>query len=150
MRRPLALRRGARTLFAVAIIVTGAALAIGCEQVVETDAVRVFDRPGQPENTWGYDPKQIRVARGTAVTFTNSGAVFHTVTSDDPGRPFDIGADPGRGVDPGQQISITFDQPVDPGESITVTFGRPGTFRYHCGVHPDMKGVVHVCDGACR
>ena len=122
-------RRSARALLAV-VLLLAVAVAAGCEQGVQTDAVRIFDKPGQPENTWGYDPKQIRVARGSAVTFTNSGAVFHTVTSDDPGHPFD------KGVEPGQWVTIPFDQ--------------AGTFKYHCGVHPDMKGVVHVCDGACR
>lgn len=125
----LPIGRSARASLAAALLLTGT-VALGCEQVVETDAVRVFDKPGQPENTWGYDPKQIRVARGSAVTFTNDGAVFHTVTSDDPGRPFD------KGIEPGQWVTIPFDQ--------------PGTFKYHCGVHPDMKGVVHVCDGPCR
>jgi len=55
--------------------------------------------------------------------------VFHTVTSDDPTRAFDAGADPGKAA--------------------TVRFDRAGTWPYHCGVHPDMKGVVRVCDGAC-
>lgn len=116
--------------FAALLVLFAATIAAACEQAVLTDAVRIFDRPGQPENTWGYDPKQIRVAQGSAVTFTNTGAVFHTVTSDDLGRPFDQG--------------------VDPGKWVTIAFDKPGTFKYHCGVHPDMKGVVHVCDGACR
>lgn len=96
---------------------------------VPTDRVRIFDAAGKPETEWGYDPKEIRVASGTTVTFTNSGAVFHTVTSDGATRTFDLS--------------------VNAGESGTITFDRAGTFSYHCGVHPDMKGVVHVCDGAC-
>lgn len=97
---------------------------------VVTDKVSIFDVPGKPESEWGYDPKEIRVASGTTVTFTNDGVVFHTVTSDGADRLFDLSA--------------------NPGESVTHTFTEPGTFAYHCGVHPAMKGVVHVCDGECR
>ncbi|MGH2376871.1 MAG: cupredoxin domain-containing protein [Candidatus Limnocylindria bacterium] len=95
-----------------------------------TDQVRIFDIVGRPESEWGYDPREIRVASGTTVTFTNDGDVFHTVTSDGATRLFDVAA--------------------NPGESVTLAFDEPGTFSYHCGVHPDMKGVVHVCDGECR
>ena len=97
---------------------------------VMTDRVRMFDAVGKPETEWGYDPSEIRVALGATVTFTNSGAVFHTVTSDGAQRTFDVGA--------------------NPGESVTHTFAQAGTFPYHCGVHPAMKGVVHVCEGECR
>ena len=99
-------------------------------RAVRTDRVRIFDQAGRPEKDWGYDPPLIEVASGTTVTFTNTGAVFHTVTSDDPTRAFDAGADPGKAA--------------------TVRFDRAGTWPYHCGVHPDMKGVVHVCDGQCK
>lgn len=99
-------------------------------QPVRTDQVRMFDDPKKPEKEWGYDPRAIEVAKGTTVTFTNVGMVFHTVTSDAAPRAFDAGADPGG--------------------KATITFDKPGTWAYHCGVHPDMKGVVQVCDGACR
>ena len=97
---------------------------------VMTDKVRMFDKAGRPETEWGYDPREIRVASGTTVTFTNAGAVSHTVTSDGAQRLFDLSA--------------------NPGESVTLAFETAGAFPYHCGVHPDMKGVVNVCDGECR
>ena len=115
------------------VVLAGVALWISCaggSASVLTERVRIFDEPGRPEKEWGYDPTEIRVASGTTVTFTNGGVVFHTVTSDDQQRTFDVGA--------------------NAGETVTVRFDRPGTFAYHCGVHPDMKGVVHVCDGECR
>ena len=31
-----------------------------------------------------------------------------------------------------------------PGEQWSRQFERPGTFEYHCGPHPEMKGVVLV------
>lgn len=102
----------------------------GGPAAVRTDRVRIFDDPAKPQTQWGYDPRTIEVAKGTVVTFTNSGGEFHTATSDDPTRAFDVGIDPKR--------------------QGTVTFDKAGTWPYHCGVHPDMKGVVQVCDGACK
>lgn len=96
---------------------------------VKTDRVAIVEPPGVIFTAWGYDPSAIRVASGTTVTWRNEGKEFHTVTSDDPGRPFDVG--------------------LDTDQTATVTFATPGTFRYHCGVHPEMVGVVHVCDGEC-
>lgn len=96
---------------------------------VRTDAVRIFDSATRPESQWGYDPAVIEVSQGTTVTFRNGGEQFHTVTSDDPTRAFDVG--------------------VDPGATATVRFDTPGTWSYHCGVHPAMKGTVRVCAGVC-
>jgi plastocyanin len=96
---------------------------------VLTDRVSIVEPAGRPD-AWGYAPRDIRVASGTTVVWHNGGVEFHTVTSDDPGRPFDIA--------------------LEVGKDGSVTFSRAGTFAYHCGVHPQMKGVVHVCDGACR
>lgn len=102
----------------------------GGTAAVMTDKVNMFDKAGRPESEWGYDPREIRVAAGTTVTFINTGMIFHTVTSDSAKRLFDLSA--------------------NPGEIVTHRFDQAGTFPYHCGVHPDMKGVVHVCDGQCR
>ncbi len=90
--------------------------------------VQVIEPAGK-EPDWAYAPRELRVAAGTTVTFVNKGKEFHTVTSDAPGRPFDVG--------------------IDSGKSATVTFDKVGEFLYHCGVHPQMTGVVRVCDGAC-
>jgi plastocyanin len=85
--------------------------------------------PAGKEAEWTYAPKELRVAAGTTVTFVNRGKEFHTITSDDPGRPFDVA--------------------VDSNKSATITFDKVGVFAYHCGVHPQMTGVVRVCEGAC-
>jgi len=96
---------------------------------VRTDRVEIHDSPGTPESEWGYRPREIRVPAGTAVTFVNTGREFHTVTPDAAPRAFDIA--------------------VPAGQTVTHTFDTPGTFPYHCGLHPEMKGVLHVCDGEC-
>lgn len=114
----------------LALLVFLAACAPSRPVGVRTDKVRVFDDPAKPEKDWGYDPRTIEVAKGTSVTFTNAGAEYHTITSSDPTRAFDAG--------------------VSPKEQATIRFDKPGTWPYHCGVHPDMTGVVLVCDGACE
>ena len=86
--------------------------------------------PAGKEPDWTYAPKELRVSAGTTVTFVNRGKEFHTITSDDTGRPFDLG--------------------IDSGKSVTFRFDKVGAFAYHCGVHPQMTGVVRVCDGACN
>ena len=80
-------------------------------------------------NASSFVPTDVTVPKGATVEWFNNGKSFHTVTSNDPGRPFDIG--------------------LDPGQRATVTFVVAGDFAYHCGVHPAMKGAVHVCDGQC-
>jgi len=93
-----------------------------------TDRVAVVEPAGRPE-AWGFAPAAVAVAKGTTVTFHNGGQEFHTATSDSPGRPFDLS--------------------LAPGQDATFVFATAGSFAYHCGVHPQMKGVVVVCDGAC-
>jgi plastocyanin len=92
------------------------------------DEVQVIEPAGK-EAQWTYRPNEIRVSASTSVTFVNMGKEFHTVTSSDEGRPFDLG--------------------LDSGNSAAITFDKVGVYAYHCGVHPQMKGVVRVCDGAC-
>jgi plastocyanin len=92
------------------------------------NTVQVFEPVGKPDS-WTYVPGQLSVARGTVVTFVNGGREFHTVTSDSPGRPFDLS--------------------INANQTGTITFDKLGTFPYHCGVHPQMQGVVRVCDGPC-
>lgn len=70
-----------------------------------------------------FDPATLTVAVGTTVTWTNEGPSDHTVTADD--GAFDSGTIAQGG---------TFDQTLD----------APGTFAYHCTIHPDMKGTVTV------
>jgi plastocyanin len=98
------------------------------ERTPRPNEVQVFEPAGKPDD-WGYTPKELAVAKGTTVTFVNHGKEFHTVTSDAPGRPFDLS--------------------IDTNQTGTITFDTIGVFTYHCGVHPQMKGVVKVCDGAC-
>ena len=98
------------------------------ERTFKPNELQVIEPPGH-EASWTYAPAVLRVSKGTAVMIVNRGKEFHTVTSDDPGRLFDIS--------------------IDANKTVTFTFDKVGTFAYHCGVHPQMTGVIQVCDGAC-
>jgi plastocyanin len=77
-----------------------------------------------------YAPKEIHVAAGGTVTWTNDDALQHTVTADD--GSFDSGL---------------FDQ----GGTFTQEFDTPGTYAYYCTPHGGPGGVgmsaVVVVDG---
>jgi len=65
----------------------------------------------------------LSVKQGRGVSWTNTGAKPHTVTSDT--GVFDSGV-------------------LTPGTTFTQTFKQRGTFAYHCAIHPSMTGVITV------
>ncbi len=71
-----------------------------------------------------FTPGSITVVVGVnnTVTWTNHDTVDHTVTADDG----------------------SFNSTLTPGATFTHTFTAPGTFTYHCSIHPYMKGSVTV------
>ena len=73
-----------------------------------------------------FDPPNAAVEPGSTITWTNRGAVPHTVTADD--GSFDSGV-------------------LNPGDSYTVAFGGQGTVTYHCEIHPEMRGSLTVGGG---
>jgi amicyanin len=73
-----------------------------------------------------YSPATLTVKAGTKVTWTNQDGVAHSVTSSD-------------------GSSMAFDSGLlGKGQTYTLTFTQPGTYDYHCSVHPFMKGTVVV------
>jgi plastocyanin len=72
---------------------------------------------------FSFGPGALTVSAGTTVTWTNSDSVTHTVTAMD--RSFDS-----SNLKPGEQFSFRFD--------------TPGTYTYHCTIHPFMTGQVVV------
>jgi plastocyanin len=116
-----------RIVACVMLVATTACAAAASSRQMPNE-VKVFE-PTSQEAKWTFFPGELSVARGTVVTFVNGGRVFHTVTSDSPGRPFDLS--------------------INANQTGMITFDKVGTFPYHCGVHPQMMGVVRVCDGPC-
>ena len=70
-----------------------------------------------------FSPDELDVEAGDTVTWTNTDSVAHTSTSDHPG--WDSGT-------------------VAPGGRFSFEFRSPGTYQYHCAIHPGMVGTVVV------
>ncbi len=72
---------------------------------------------------FAFTPRTVTIARGTRVRWTNTGSAVHTSTSNT--GTWDSGT-------------------IAPGASFSRVFRRTGTFRYHCSIHPNMKGKIVV------
>lgn len=72
---------------------------------------------------FSFSPATITVKSGDTVTWTNKDSMGHSATADD--GSFDTGI-------------------ISQGQSKSITFKKPGTYTYHCSVHPYMKGTVIV------
>lgn len=74
-------------------------------------------------HNFAFGPQIVTVKPGVTVHWTNQDSEAHTVTSD-------AGA---------------FNSSVlQPGASFSFTFTKPGTYSYHCSIHPFMTGKVVV------
>jgi YVTN family beta-propeller protein len=74
-------------------------------------------------NKFAFVPATLTISVGQSVSWTNADPIDHTTTSD-------------TGVwDSGR---------LGNGETFSTTFSQPGTYSYHCSVHPFMRGTVVV------
>jgi plastocyanin len=71
-----------------------------------------------------FKPGDIKVKSGDTVTFTNDGAVAHTVTATE-GADFDSGT-------------------LAPGKSFSFVASGHGKLTYVCTIHPGMQGTIKV------
>src|SRR5215203_5565706 len=72
---------------------------------------------------FAFNPPNATVAPGTTVTWVNDDQAPHTATAND--GAFDSGT-------------------LQPGQSYSFVFDKPGTYAYHCNIHPDMTATVTV------
>lgn len=73
---------------------------------------------------FSFSPSTISVKKGTKITWTNNDSVSHTVTPDS-GNRFNSGN-------------------LLPGKSFSFIVTDLGSIRYHCAIHPGMKGAIVV------
>jgi plastocyanin len=86
---------------------------------------------------FSYSNASVSIKAGGEVTWTNNGPSSHTATSDTPGA-FNSGTLlPPTGGDP-------YGGGGSGGGAFQVTLGTPGTYTYHCALHPTMHGTVTV------
>jgi plastocyanin len=117
--RAIAIRRG---LWTMGLLVGIAALALVGPQGAQ--ASNQLARAGTETvgiKNFAFHPGTLRVGRGTTVVFANHSDVTHTAT---------------RGG--------LFDKVIKPGRRALVRFGQRGSFRYHCTIHPFMRGTIVV------
>jgi plastocyanin len=73
-------------------------------------------------SNFSFNPPSITVKANSDIIFSNKDNVTHTVTADN-----------GK-----------FNQELASGATATITIADPGTYTYHCSVHPSMKGTITV------
>lgn len=77
--------------------------------------------------SFAFSPATLTISVGTTVIWTNRTATPHTVTSDD-----------------GTSFNSTMNDPIEPSASFTFKFTKPGTYAYHCALHPTMTATIIV------
>src|SRR5215207_5394894 len=83
-----------------------------------------------------FEPSQLIIEPGTTVRWVNEGTTQHTVLATSPAGTFLSGT-----LNPGESFTYTFPQRF-PRPSPDRSTVQPGTFRYICKIHPEMKGRV--------
>ena len=118
MRTSVTLRR-----LATAIGVFALALILGPGIAPRVQTVSAQDSATVEIANFAFSPNQITVTAGTTVTWVNNDSAQHTATGD--GGEFDTGT-------------------INSGGSASITFNTPGTFTYHCEIHPNMTATIVV------
>jgi plastocyanin len=75
---------------------------------------------------FAFNPSTLTVKSGTAVMWTNLDAAPHAIESDI-----------------GSPVAYSSGS-IPPGSFYGFGFTQPGTYTYHCSVHPSMKGTIIV------
>src|SRR4051812_46768684 len=102
-------------------------------QPAATNRVEAVD-PALAGETLRFLPNTLTAKTGSTVLFANVGGKPHTRTADDASVSFDPGIVP-PGAEGGRFA----------GTNATFTLNKPGTFTFHCEIHPAvMKGTITV------
>ena len=72
-----------------------------------------------------FKPRDIRVAAGTKVTWTNEDTNIHDVKDTSP-------------------LATPASPEMSKGDTFSITYAQPGKYSYICAIHPYMVGSVEV------
>ena len=75
-------------------------------------------------NGFAFNPSPLTIPKGATVIWTNMDSAPHTIVSDF-----------------GDELNS---DSISKGKTYAHTFSTPGTYDYHCGIHPSMKGKIVV------
>jgi plastocyanin len=120
---------------ALAVIGAAGLLVAGCGGGGGSTTAKTSSQPSTPASSgssgpavrisnFKFVPATVTAAHGARVAVTNNDSTAHTATADD-GHSFDTGS-------------------VDPGASKAITVSKPGSYPYHCSIHPFMHGTLVV------
>lgn len=102
---------------ALALVALGGIAASGCG-----DSGGTATPPDRVEvKDFEFSPTSYQARAGEKVTWENTGEQIHNVK--------------GRGF---------FSRALEPGKRYEFTFRKPGSYRYVCTLHPQMKGTIVV------
>lgn len=81
----------------------------------------------------GYEPRDVTISVGEAVSFVNESDEFHWPASD---------------VHPTHTIYSEFDPdaPIEPGATWTFVFTKPGEWKYHDHIRANLRGTITVVE----
>ena len=79
---------------------------------------------------FAFNPASITIQKGTTVTWVNQDSANHEIVNDAQGTI--------------AQGAIFTSNSLPKGASYSFKFDNPGTFPYHCSIHPSMKATVIV------
>jgi plastocyanin len=79
---------------------------------------------------FAFNPASITITKGTTVTWVNEDTTNHQIVNDAQGSI-------------AQGALFTSDS-LPKGASYSFKFDNPGTYSYHCSIHPSMKATVIV------
>src|SRR3954451_13003377 len=113
-----------RTLTPLAALIASTALVV---LAGVSSAAAAADSQAIAIDNFAFTPSEVTVSAGSSLVWTNNQNVRHTSTAD--GGAWDSGV-------------------LTSGTSFQFTFDTPGDFAYHCDIHPEMLGVVHVVAAA--
>jgi plastocyanin len=110
------LKSVAALIASVAVVVVGSASGASAAPAAAGQQAVAIDN-------FAFSPAEVTITVGSAVTWTNLQSARHTATSD---------------------TAIWDSDLLTQNATFAFTFNEAGDFAYHCDVHPDMLGVVHV------
>jgi len=116
-------------LSACTVFLILACLSAGCSSYSSAPAASTVSTAGGSAITiknFAFDPAVLTVKPGTMVTWLNQDGAPHAIASDTTSA-----------------VAFSSD-PLATGASYAFMFTRPGTYPYHCSIHPSMTGTIIV------